>query len=310
MSTLTTLLPLYARPLRAALIAAAAYVTLQQVVYEFEIDDHLHALWKNYSTTDTVKRQSVWLPNYELTDRKALPFVKNNLSGITFNPDTGTLWTVINNPQQLLELDTEFKLLRSIELVNFTDTEAVAYAGNNRLVIADERDQSVVLAEIPDTETTSIDKFKENRLTLDTNGGGNKGFEGIAVDPYESVIYVVREQAPMTLLTITGLLSDDEGLTIANSSVIDASNLHLEDLSGLHYDNMSGNLLFLSHESKALAEISRDGSRISYLDLVEGFHGQKSDIPQAEGVTLGPDRSLFIVSEPNMIYRFDPGNRK
>lgn len=273
------------------------------VMYELEIDDHLHALWNEISTDDAIKNKSIWLPNYQLSHQTALPFVNNNLSGITYNPETNRLWVIVNSPQRLIELDTDFNATRTIELKNFTDTEAVAYAGNNRLVIADERDQSVVVANIGDSN--SFDKLELPRLTVDTNGGGNKGFEGIAVDNSAGLIYVVRERDPMTLLTINGLLTKNAGVTVTKDKLINAQDLHLDDLSGLHFDPSSGNLLFLSDESRALGEISLNGNRVSYLDLVKGFHGLNQDIPQAEGVTMGPQRSLFVVSEPNLIYRFD-----
>ncbi len=273
------------------------------VMYELEIDDHLHALWNEISTDDAIKNKSIWLPNYQLSHQTALPFVNNNLSGITYNPETNRLWVIVNSPQRLIELDTDFNATRTIELKNFTDTEAVAYAGNNRLVIADERDQSVVVANIGDSN--SFDKLELPRLTVDTNGGGNKGFEGIAVDNSAGLIYVVRERDPMTLLTINGLLTKNAGVTVTKDKLINAQDLYLDDLSGLHFDPSSGNLLFLSDESRALGEISLNGNRVSYLDLVKGFHGLNQDIPQAEGVTMGPQRSLFVVSEPNLIYRFD-----
>ena len=273
------------------------------VMYELEIDHHLHALWNEISTDDAIKNKSIWLPNYQLSHQTALPFVNNNLSGITYNPETNRLWVIVNSPQRLIELDTDFNATRTIELKNFTDTEAVAYAGKNRLVIADERDQSVVVANIGDSN--SFDKLELPRLTLDTNGGGNKGFEGIAVDNSAGLIYVVRERDPMTLLTINGLLTKNAGVTVTKDKLINAQDLYLDDLSGLHFDPSSGNLLFLSDESRALGEISLNGNRVSYLYLVKGFHGLNQDIPQAEGVTMGPQRSLFVVSEPNLIYRFD-----
>ena len=286
-------------------IALLTYLGAQQLMYEMELDDYLYALWNEATTKEETKKRSIWLPNYTLTQETRLPFVSNNLSGITYNPDSGHLWVIINSPQRLIELDTEFNHIRTIELKNFTDTEAVAYAGNNRLAIADERDQSVVIANIDGMATEVLDKQALPRLTLDTNGGGNKGFEGIAVDASAGTIYAVRERDPMTLLSITGLLDNDIGVTVRTDNLIDAKDLYLSDLSGLHFDTSSGNLLFLSDESKALGEVDLQGNRVSYLDLVKGFHGLQRDIPQPEGVTMGPRRSIFVVSEPNIAYRFD-----
>ncbi|MEM7148062.1 MAG: SdiA-regulated domain-containing protein [Verrucomicrobiota bacterium] len=42
------------------------------------------------------------------------------------------------------------------------------------------------------------------------------------------------------------------------------------------------------------------------MDLEKGFHNLDHPIPQAEGVTLDDERNLYIVSEPNLLYRFKP----
>lgn len=288
---------------RRLLGAALVVFVIAVLTDELDLDDHLYAIWTDVTTPESAKRASVWLNGYRLDHQTRLAAVKDDLSGISYNPDTDSYWAVLNTPQSLLELDGNLQVRRTIALTNFDDTEALAYAGANRLVIADERDQSIVVAPITGT-TASLDKTQLQRVTLDTHGGDNKGFEGIAVDTQKNIIYVVRERDPMTLLTIRGLLSGDPGLEIETSSVIDGEGLYFDDLSGLHFDEVSGNLLFLSDESKALAEITPKGEKVSYMDLISGFHELPSDVPQAEGVTMGPDRSIHIVSEPNLIYRF------
>lgn len=285
-------------------LAAVLFVFVAAMLADgLELDDRLYALWIETTTPGAVKRASVWLNGYRLDRKSQLATVRNNLSGITYNPDSDSYWTIVNSPQLLLELDENLQMRRSIALTNFEDTEALAYAGENRFVIADERDQSIVVASVEDT-TTTLDKTQLQHVTLNTHGSDNKGFEGITVDPRRHIIYVVRERDPMTLLTVRGLLSREPGLVIETSALIDGESLYLDDLSGLHFDQVSGNLLFLSDESKALAEITPQGEKVSYMDLISGFHGLSGDVPQAEGVTIGPDRSIHIVSEPNLIYRF------
>jgi len=291
------------RPVRRLLGVALSVLLVALLADELELDDHLYASWIEMTTPESVKRASVWLNGYLLGHQSQVAAVKDNLSGINYNPDTNSYWAIVNSPQSLIELDEKLQVRRQIALTNFDDTEALAYAGANRFVIADERDQSIAVAHISDT-TTALDKTQLQRITLNTHGGNNKGFEGVAVDTRQHTIYVVRERDLMTLLTIRGLLMGEPGLDIETSPVIDGESLYLDDLSGLHFDQVSGNLLFLSDKSKALAEITPKGEKVSYMDLVSGFHGLTRDVPQAEGVTIGPDRSIHIVSEPNLVYRF------
>jgi uncharacterized protein YjiK len=286
------------------LFVALVLVSVSLVINtQLKLDTRLYAAWKTWITPESTKHASVWLPHYQLFDKARLDAIEDDLSGITFNPDTQTFWVIVNSPQRIYEIDQQFQVLRQIELINFQDTEALAYVGENRFVIADERDQSVVVASI-ETDTSSLDKYLLRRITLDTGDGGNKGFEGIAVDAKNDRIYVVRERDPKKLLAIRGLLSADPGLVVETVFDAEIARLSLDDFSGLHFDPVSGNLLVLSDESKAIYEIDPSAHKISHINLLAGFHGLGEHVPQAEGVTLGPDRSLVVVSEPNLVYRF------
>ncbi len=53
-------------------------------------------------------------------------------------------------------------------------------------------------------------------------------------------------------------------------------------------------------------EFDEDGQAISALALWRGFHGLKNNVPQAEGIAIGPEGQIFIVSEPNLFYVFSP----
>lgn len=270
----------------------------------FDLDDRVYSQWANWRTPDTIKRNAVWLYDYQANlQRKEIDGVEKNLSGITFNPDSGTLWVIINQPQKLIELDADLNPTRTVTLINFSDTEAVAYAGNNTFVIADERDQSIVVATI-DKETQSLDRTKLPHITMKRGGTKNQGLEGIAINSEKNLIYAVQERNPLKLITVTGLIDDKPGIEIGVPAGINVNELYLDDLSGLHFDIKTGHLLILSHETKLLAEVSTDGRKVSYIDLEAGFHSLTDDIPQAEGVTLDADGNLYIVSEPNLIYRF------
>ena len=267
-----------------------------------DLDDRAHYAWKEWQTPESEQALSVWLPDYQVdTEAVKIPGTKHNASGITYCPDSDSFFVVINNPTQLLELNRQLELVRTIELEGFSDTEGVAYAGPGQLIIADERKQTVALANI-DKGTRTLVKSELAQITLNTNGEGNKGFEGIAVDHENKTVYAVRERDPMRLLTIDGLLDAKRNISI--NDPLDLSRYSFDDLSGLHFDHHSGNLLVLSDESKLITEINAQGDTVSFMDLEAGFNGLSSSVPQAEGITMDDEGNLYIVSEPNLIYRY------
>jgi len=80
--------------------------------------------------------------------------------------------------------------------------------------------------------------------------------------------------------------------------------LFVRDLSSLQYDEQTGHLLALSDESRLVIELDGDGQPLSSLSLRAGRHGLEHDVPQAEGIAMGPDGTLYLVSEPNLFYLF------
>ena len=62
--------------------------------------------------------------NYKV---KVIEEIPNNLSGITFNENTNTLFVITNSPRDIYELDKNGEVLRKIDLKGFRDTEDITY---------------------------------------------------------------------------------------------------------------------------------------------------------------------------------------
>ena len=274
-----------------------------------DLDDKIWYLLHDSSINKETKNNSVWLPEYQadITDLQ-IPGITGNASGITYDFDRKTLWIIVNGPTYLIEIDLQFNLLRRIKLKNFKDTEAIAYVGNDYYLLTDERDQTITLAKISG-QTKQLDKNALQQIVLNLHGYSNKGLEGIAVDYVTNTIFAVRERDPMLLIKITGFIENNNRINIQNHDQIKVNDLYMDDLSGLHYDSNTDHLLFLSDESRLLAEIDLQGNKVSYMDLENGFNNLNRSIPQAEGVTLDSEGYLYIVSEPNLLYRFKKGDK-
>lgn len=99
-------------------------------------------LWLQERSTPLVERlASIWLPGYRaVIQAKALNGLEQDeTSGLTYNPATGTLFTVTGKHPLLVELSREGEVLRRIQLKGFADPEAVEVMEDGRMAIVDER---------------------------------------------------------------------------------------------------------------------------------------------------------------------------
>ena len=79
--------------------------------------------------------------------------------------------------------------------------------------------------------------------------------------------------------------------------------LFVRDLSSLQFDEQTGHLLALSDESRLVVELDADGQPLSSLSLSAGRHGW-SGTCRRRRMAMGPDGTLYLVSEPNLFYVF------
>jgi uncharacterized protein YjiK len=240
----------------------------------------------------------------------ALPVagVSQNLSGLTYDETRDQLWAVINGPEELLALSKNGELLARYPLNGFSDVEGVTYLGDNLLLLAEERDQALVVVEIP-AQAGPLFREDYRALTLGIDLGGNQGFEGVGYDRARDRLFVVKEHSPRKLYEIRGLKASVQGHF--NLQVIDRQawidhKVFATDFSSVHYDEQTGHLALLSDESQVMIELdAQDGKLISFRSLFSGFAGLQQSVPQGEGLTLDDQGNLYLVSEPNLFYRFE-----
>ncbi|ALE90580.1 SdiA-regulated domain-containing protein [Pseudomonas versuta] len=232
--------------------------------------------------------------------------LEDDVSALTYDPLRKSLFTVTNKNAELVELSLDGRIVRRIALVGFGDAEAVEFIDANTYVIADEREQRLFKVRLDDN-TLVLNAREAEQLTLGIHLRGNKGFEGLAYDSVGKRLFVAKERDPMLIYEVRGFPQDNPQMPSAIHVVTNArrdARLFVRDLSSLQFDERSGHLLALSDESRLLLELDIDGRPISTLSLKKGRHGLKKTVPQAEGVAMDDEGTLYVVSEPNLFYVF------
>lgn len=244
-----------------------------------------------------------WYPEetqWQLATEKDIPGIQGGLSGLTWNPDSGTLFAVTDHPSSVVELDTDGNVLRVIPSDGDHDFEAIEYLGRNRYVLSRERERMLTTHYIG--RNTSVLPPASYILTLDVDRkSDNAGFEGLARGRGENALIVAQEKKPLRFLETD---HSHDSLSVSDSLTHRLSlPWFLKDISGLHYDRKNRRLYVLSHES-ALVMVSDPEGGWRVMPLRRGHGGLVRDIPQAEGIASDGRNSLWIVSEPDRFYRF------
>lgn len=245
----------------------------QQVSHTFtELDSYYVSLTvSNQSETRDIGRWVRVSPSLELI--ASYPLGIESPSGLSFGLDKLSLWTVSDKPGGTVsEIDHQGNLVRNIPYYG-TDLEGVCF---------DERDSSLWV----------IDEGTAELIHLDTNGvvlhkqwiagvsdGG--GLEGIAVNPVDDRIFLLKEKDNSALIVLGDSLSVKQYSRIGFAS----------DYSGLSYSTTRGLLWMLSHENSSLYLTDSSGALLAEY----GFR-----MEQAEGLAVDEEASLFYIVDDTL----------
>ena len=232
--------------------------------------------------------------------------LEDNVSALTYDPVRKSLFTVTNKDPELVELSLDGRIVRRIKLTGFGDAEAIEFIDENTYVITDEYTQRLIKVKI-DEATRELNAADAEQLTLGISPSGNKGFEGLAYDSAGKRLFVAKERDPMLIYEVRGFPHDNPQQPYATHVITNPrrdARLFVRDLSSLQFDERSGHLLALSDESKLLLELDISGRPFSTLSLKKGRNGLEKSVPQAEGVAMDDEGTLYLVSEPNLFYVF------
>ena len=230
--------------------------------------------------------------------------VSQNASGLTYHAGRDSLFVVLDAPQRIVELGLDGSLKRKINLNKFDDTEGITWLGENRFAVAEEARGNIVLIEL-EPKDGGVSWKKATKLKPDIKVNATNGLEGIAYDPLAKRFFVAREKRSPAVFKI--IPPKPESDTPPTAILMSLAGRGLRDISGLHYDAKSERLLILSHESACIVEANKYGIEKSRLLLRGGKSGLSRTIFKAEGVTLDKHDTLYVISEPNLLYVFKKG---
>ena len=250
----------------------------------------------------TERKESIWLPDYQaVIDGKALPGMeKDEASDLAYNPQTKTLFAVMGKNPFLVELNLQGDVLRKMPLVGWSNPEGLTVMANGLIAITDEREHMLSIVKV-DADTRELQRDNFPKYDLGTSEDQNKAFEAVAWDSRNQQL-LLGEERPPALFT----WKSDGSQTLSGDKQKLASNeLDIRNLSALAIDPRTGHTLVLSADSHLLLELDETGEQVSFMTLLGGFNGLKKTIRRAEGVTMDEAGTLYIVSEPNLFYRFE-----
>lgn len=253
---------------------------------------------------DGTLRVAIGLADYSLSSGPIeVQGVTVNASGLTFSASTGTLFMITNAPTMIHELTSEGQAMRRITLTGFEDTEGITHIRGNSYAIIEERRNTLALIMIT-PETQEIDRADARIISLEQQPGGNKGLEGVSFDPLGNRLLVIKERSPRGFYEVSHWDQQGRLPHIEYRRVMPWEWLGMTDFSAIYFDTGSNHQLVLSDESGRIEERSQSGTALGHLILKRGRSGLAEDVPQAEGLTLAPDGTLYVCSEPNLLYIF------
>lgn len=280
------------------LVAVAAY----GLAFAMHWDDR-GVLWLHERFESPAERQeSIWLPDYRaVIDAKLLPGMeKDEASDLAYDPQTKTLFSVMGKNPFLVELTLQGDVLRKMPLVGWSNPEALTVMGNGLLAIVDEREHMLSIVKV-DADTRELNIANFPKYDLGPSKDQNKAFEAIVYDPRNQQILLGEERPP----ALFSWKSDGSQTLKGDKQKLANDELDVRNLSALAIDPRTGHTLALSADSHLLLELDEKGEQVSFMTLLGGFNGLKKTIPRAEGVTMDEAGTLYMVSEPNLFYRFE-----
>ena len=278
----------------------------------------------------TSSAQDLNLDSLRYCGKQVLSEVDDNLSGVSVDPNDGTLVAVVNNPSMLVRYDpfasTSGCALTKRESIEASawDSEGVTFLNASLVAVSQEADmkdpipgQRVIVYDARTFQPTG--EAYQLKALDDEPVKHNSGLEGVAYDPSTATFFVAREgkhdddtknmavysfPRNLTLVATGGEDPDVNFSTVfRGNDTFDDAGVSMTDLAGVSFvPNRDPSLLLLSQETKTIA-LLRLASKQSTNDttaVVGSLVVPDEEANQPEGVAWDHvRRRLWVAGEPN-----------
>lgn len=281
---------------------------LAGILYHLSVEHYIYLpLPFNHSPDEEIWplqiRKQAHLSDFRVHSVKALPSVEKNLSGLAYQPEAGVLLAVQNRPTTLIRMLPSGRILSTHELQGISDTEGIAYLGHGQIALLSEKHNQIVLTRLPGGDDP-IKLHDAPTLQMPEGMFENAGLEGITYVPHLDALFVVNEHSPRRIFRVDGICPKANACSFQHARITDLGHWldeaeFAKDLASVEYDPQRRSLVFLSEASGLLFEVDLNGRPLGVRTF--GEYDDDPDIPQPEGLAFGPNRTLYIVSEPNLL---------
>lgn len=257
------------------------------------------------------------LPEPTRTTAPANSLLAQEVSAVTFNWDTGTLFVVGDAGTSVVQVTKTGELIDSMTLAlgnspqgsEFYDPEGLTYVGRGQFVMVEERDRQAVLFTYAAGQTLTREAAKTVKLGT---FAPNIGLEGITFDPTTGGFIAVKEISPQGIFQTgidfaAGTATNGSPSTENSVDLFDPALMGLDDLADVYAlsnlpslpSSEAEHLLVLSHESGRIVKVARDGTLAPGTLSFVADSGNPLSVAdhQHEGLTMDDDGILYVVNE-------------
>jgi len=255
------------------------------------------------------------LASYQLTGRFALPAqptaankLAHEASAITYNRDTDSLFVVGDGGTAIAQVTKQGVLVDSMALAAgsspqgtyFYDTEGIAYLGNSRFAMVEERDRK--LNEFTYQAGTTLGPTSAVRSVKMGTSIGNIGLEGLSLDPATGGFLFAKEATPMGVFQSTvnfaaGTASNGSATTVNAENLFDTAKTGLTSVNDIFA--LSNVLQASAADYNSFLLISAADGKLLKMDRQGRIEGSLnfSAAAKNEGVTMDGAGNIYIVGE-------------